>query len=534
MGNQVSELYSLIASSSCPIEYLPVEVLIHIFERVESINDLLRYRLVERKWNFIILNYVRIKNLTIDSTEPIPSKRTFFFFSFDSKETNRHLTISDIEFFQSSLIMQTVLSNLRRLSINCFSEHTPHCLLICSLSELIHLEQLEIGRLHSTPTTLNLPNLKTLLIEKLLILPANTYEDHPLEGPFRLVLNTPSLCAYKTSSDLAYCDFMFPESVRQLSLKFHTTQAYQFKRLEIYYLKIGEPSDVLEKLPCLTALHIRTPLAKGTVEDLLDAKERLERPNFRFFYCGVPIDTTRQLTKFITDKAGIVWPSLLDLNEPANFRLVLVNYSQLPEFMPFLTCVNYNRLVAFMTALDDLDDEIACFNPSFFRQFLNIREIHADKNVKEIARLLDFLKRCPNLRGLHLLNQDDFPQVEYNRMPENHPLLKAVSFTERTKADFDFLLRFFDLHSIVTSRGPNFQLVLQAFKKFRSLQSFCFKLESGEDIAICSSPLEHFITFAGKPKSSPRRLKFRDRLHLIRVLERCSKDFDHMDFFFEH
>ena len=427
-------------------------------------------------------------------------KTDFCFFDGESKKTDLLLIINDFRRLKVCFFETTLKNTIRRLTINSIFDRQDRSLdTVClrNIYCLTNLTHLEIRRLHanSNQSTFYHQTLQTLQIDKFvnnpeLRAPPNSTKSDRNSECYKLQINAPNLTAFKTSVSLDCYEFGFPNSVRQLSLKYHENRAFQFTNLTTYFFKgrmlrtnshrPNAPNDIESaisipiRLNNLTILHVRNQINRNVAESFV------RRSKLSFYYYGILIETIPQLNNLVTIGLTNRFDApLINLRYPDNFQLVLTNYSRLAMFLPFTNAVHYNQLVQAVLPVDD----------DFFRRFLNIRNLSVVGMLDEEARLrlIKFISQCSNLNKLMILNSG-LDQEAYQQLPVIFPNLKSLAFKEQSGRDLEFVLDFKDLRFFTTPQEVAPQFLSRVFTRFR-FHTFNFTTGEGDvvnDFAVFS------------------------------------------------
>lgn len=421
-----------------------------------------------------------------------PEARLVFFDHLS--EAPYHLLVTSSNRFLKSKVMESILKNLKQLSIGRLD-----LVLVERLNHLTSLRQLEVDNfMLDKQHTLRLPNLEILSVE---------WMAHQLK------LETSKLSSFRSGVTLDQFEFVYPESVTCLALNEYQPETRQFVNLRICYFGLTSkneyctihkiPADLLNFLPQLDQIHLRDICKKSLIPSLLSSKNKLKRSNLKLYYCGLPIDTTREMGQYLEPEDDY----LLHFNSDKKFDLVLDGYSELASILPFNTLVNFSDLVR------RFDGQI---ENGLFRRFVNIQEVVVGEPIGDQKLFIWFPKQCKCLLDLELkragLNQITF----YNRLPIHFPYLEQLKIEEEHELDLNFVPKLKWLRVFRATQAVSFSLISQTIRQCIRLYLFGLKLNNKPVDVFC---LEHYEI---RIKNADKEAIFKSKKKLLHFLKKCN------------
>lgn len=427
---------------------LPPEMLTHVLICLD-VNDLLRCQLVNRRWKATIESNIRINRLAVRESEAEDEEWSVHLVFTSQLMESTHQFITRSRNFTQRKIMLTILKNLRKLSIDRLDSGLALC-----LEGLTNLEHLEIwdfflDRIHKFKST----NLKALTVRV-------------VTGPQRaLWLDTPNLstveigCQMRASS----LQFIYPESVTRLAAYYYDEEFLQFKNLTVCFIFncVEMPSDLLEMHPALRLLHCGRS-SWSAASALLSSKSQLRRSDFKFYNCGLPIDTIEELGGYVDGEDDEL---LFDFTRSEHFHLILSSYSRRESLMP------YNRLVNYTLLVRHFNGQI---ERGIFGWFTNIRKLVVSKPIGGRAQFVWFIRNCKWLHEL-IVKKCKLGQSICDRLPDYQPHLRELEFYKEPRLDFGFLLGFRKLRLFKTTQQVSLSFAARAIRQLDKLRIFDFK-----------------------------------------------------------
>ena len=301
-----------------------------------------------------------------------------------------------------------------------------------------------------------------------------------------------------------------------LSVNAYGQAIQQFENLRICYIGTTSkvrcfytdpkiPSDLSKFPPKVREIHLRDLCNKSLISGLLSSKSKLGRSDLKLFYCGLPVDTSKEMAQYLD--RGESEHYLLNLNRDENFSLVLDGYPKLAPFLPFLTLVNYSDLIRFF------DCKI---ESGFFSRFVNIQKVVAGGPIDDKEQFVSFLKRCEHLFDLELKNAGLDQSTFYNQLPIHAPYLQELVIDEAQELDWKFALKLKYLEVFKTSQTASFSLIFKITHQCVRLRWFRLKFNGKLLDIFCSENLEVEIQSSGKA------VQFKSKRKLVRFLKKCS------------
>ena len=415
------------------IDQLPPEILSLILSSLD-ISDLLRCRLVNRRWKATIEFNVRIKGLTVREHEF--SDPQYFEFS-DQLMKRNHQFITVSKNFAQDQFMQTILKNLRKFAIDILNLAIVH-----SLDGLTSLEHLEVYELALEALfTIKSTNLKTLAVNSINF----NGEGYLFKGnslPKQLRLDTPNLSTVEFGWD--YCfealEFVYPRSVTTFSAYLYQEDFRQFENLRVCYIHdfgcIDDmfPTDFLKLFPALHLFHCKWT-SKDFVSNLLSSKDRLKRTDFKFYLRGLQIKKIEKLEKVCPNDR---------FARNKHFKLLLAKYHQLPSAVPYNRSMNYTVLNRHFNGRIDR---------GFFDRFKNILRLLVTKPIGDQEQFAWFVRNCGQLQEL-TIEKAGADQSLYDQLPDYCPRISKLQLNEKQELNLRFALRLKNLHDFKLQDVP--------------------------------------------------------------------------------
>ena len=479
-------------------------MLSHLFSFLD-LGSILKCRELSRKFKTAVEQHVRPKGLSCREKDG--------FFEYLSYPFDHKSIRGDTLFFTenasvvllTSEILRKLLQNLRQLNLNFpvfrdteKNRSVPDVLI--GLNELKRLERLRIDLLQiAREEELNLPNLKYLAVLRI--------ADHKL----RIV--APSLIGFETELELGMFEFDDYQLISDLKMKAYHADISKFKNLRRLYL--GRlymitnhrthqlPEDVLRALPHLNELHWAHEWA-NLVPRILAAKHNLNRSEFRPLYHGLLVSETSWKTLIRQgDSAKLFHPE-------ERFDLILRNYNELPERLPYNDFVDYSQVVAQFPA--QIPDD-------FIRKFSNLRRLIVCTEIDR-EHFTEFLKQCRCLAELRF-TRSGLPQDFFDQLYLHQPLLIKLAVLKRTQLDYTFLSSLHNLNEFETNRQPTYQQVADVFNK-RNFWSFICSVDNRTtQLFSCDfyGHSRHFFKVMNSSKNFKSRTEFLEDLkHTLREI----------------
>lgn len=300
---------------------------------------------------------------------------------------------------------------------------------------------------------LELPNLKALFI-------AN-FKSKPHA---KLFVNSPhlhhlSLLKYEGNEIIdSKIKLSDPLSLKYLKIRFYEHNVTKFENLEcfeLYYskeavrLELGDPI----KFKKLKKFKIASVVFSPTINQLRELFVK-KKPNLEIVLEGVSI---KELSKF-DEHSGLRGRIAFQLN----------NYADLEDNLNFVTTMNYNDLLLKLPDHEPAD---------LFQKFNNVQTLEITSEIKDEDRLINFIKKCPNLYNLKI-RKSSLSQKFYNRLPENSSLsYLEIIYKSSFDLNFEFIMKMPWLINFYTNQDIrlNKRLNLNNFKLLKRFEFHIIK-----------------------------------------------------------
>ena len=439
---------------------LPVKLITLILKQLD-IEQIRNCRLLSTKFNWIIENNIKVTNLVICEEFGKWINTNYF---FTNRLVNSGYTISKpSELSFKTQFMQTILSRVKRLFVNCYLIEESTGLDIGSfLNQFQQLNQLELDDYNESLNGvfhLTLANLKVLCFNTV-INPYNHYK-----SASKIEINCPQLIAFRLKGPLSLFQFLFPETVQDLSLAKFQNISQQFINLERLYINDGDSvdSNVLKLFYNLKELHCEE-MRKTTITNLLHCKN-VVRSSVKLYLYGIQVSNVSELEfYFPKDRKRNINNSDYLRNDA-----IIEHYEtdKLAFHLPWFTHLHYLKLVDIYPTIPD----------DFLTRCMNIRKltIWRTKRTIDQKQLMNFLKHCPVLISLHFETTlferwflDDLPIfckyiVNLTLLDEHNKLV-----------DESFLLKFKYLDDFFICQNLSIETITSALENMESLEKFHF------------------------------------------------------------
>ena len=389
------------------MEDLPDEVLLMILSEYLPVSDLVKCRLLSKRFNFLVDNFVKLKRLEFDYYGRFFNTTQTCQLSYvtdkqkAAEPTNvNQLVICNFPVFylprHSSF--QLLCSNLKSLTLTVNFKLT--ILNMAELNGLVKLEQLFIYKLFILDTyprpALDLPNLKLLSIQSVRFLQyreAGRIQKLVVRSKIKQLF-------YQADFEGSSLELKHPDHVSLLKIANLKENLSSFKNLRVLHCKsISEPNaNILELLPNLEEISLQAYCpeeehTRRTVSQLMSQRAALNRHQLKIYYFGVLLNKPYEDYDF--EKFEPKFDNLVAMH--------LHHYGQLAEHLPYVYRVNYDAELADRLADSVVGKKLPLNSHGFpvdFFERTNIQEIRISE-IPNSDRLASFLKQCKRVRELH-------------------------------------------------------------------------------------------------------------------------------------
>lgn len=330
------------------------------------------------------------------------------------------------------------------------------------LNRFVRLEHLDLKLtcMRTQDEHLSLPELRLFSLE--------SYK------PIHLTCNLPNLQMFRITQSIEHIDFLHDcDGLKYLEMNSYHDKVQHFKGLEVFKLICSHQIDmnILKMLPDLKELHFNgsfDPLSVNCFNSFYDQiakltvyihkqRSKLER-NVKLFIFGVEFDGEREFRDYDFKQLPIY--------------LLLGNFDQLADRLPFVTSFNYNELLA---TLQELFGS-ATVPENFFKKMNNIQKVRNTGPIAKQDALLDFLICCPNLNEL-VLHNCGLNAIFYQQLFVCCPTLNRLALREEADCpiDYQFIFNLKLLRQFATDQNVSMQSILAGLEKLEFLQSVSFR-----------------------------------------------------------
>lgn len=386
------------------------EVICLIFDKLDTLNELLNCRLVSTRCNEAVES-MRIESLAIEpklyNRKSFANRRYWFTDQLVSSTSRlfakKPTYLHNID-FMGSAIMSVMLSSIRQLSIKHLviktkAEKTRIQNVINQFGQLVHLQV----------NTLEIVQKKYLFLANIRILEIG--ERHSGSA---LNLDAPNLRRLRWPGQSENIHLEYPEKLTHLSMQF----AKADDLLKYPNLECLEMNDIIgrrEKLFCLQSfaklreLYLEMPLKKSATE-LVKKKQLLQ--NLALYLFSVRIANQQDVERLYGDRSYIG-----AINSVVKLNFIPDNYAKIPKHrtVRLKTHIDYNEMIR------HFGDPLPADLPSIF---INIQLISVRGAVNQ-TNFVEFLRKCKALRSLFIY-EGRFDQSFYANLLVHSPFLTEL------------------------------------------------------------------------------------------------------------
>ena len=441
---------------------LPIEIHIYILELLDT-NDLLNFRLINKYFNSVIQNHVRIKNLVIpknrsDLTEQI--------------STNSHVEIMNqsysINGINSNLFknefMMIILSKLKRIVVGCFSDFSFNW--IGFLNQFNQFNQLKelylIGLELKKNSILRLSNLKLISTDNCII-----------SSNFKLKLNCPNLESFYNECyyDFPNFELIYPLSIKIIQTNSFTKELNQFeniKKLMLFdlNLELFNHLDITSSFQNLKSIHFHN-LDKDELNKL---RNLINKKTIDLYLFGIKIENGIDYD-FLFNQNGQLLVFCFEDNEHYKYQFLKDNYYKITEKIIWDFDLEYDKLIKYFNSIpDDLINKLDC-------KFICALYLDGDLNQLDFNKFIKYLKKSNNsILNFHIGNCS-FNQEFYDNLYLYTYYLKSLKIwsLEEPIENFEFLFKLQYLKFIIIGQEASLEFIIKLFKNLKYLTHFDFE-----------------------------------------------------------
>ena len=422
-----------------------------------SLEDRIRSRQVSRGWKKII-DSIKMKSLCF-SGQPIGC----------IYQNHRLVSGAFAQNFVSSprfepffdMFGSTIFSNLKRLRLLDLPDVESRTAFAQTLRSFRQLEELSIIRSccqlgnegwpeMEIDFELNLPMLNKIQLDDYL-------------GVRKLTLNAPKLKDVEVylAREL---EIVHSESVERLStIKIrYVRRVDQLKNLRYFYCRdLPEiDSTFLCHLEKLKEIHVES---KWMVRELFEQRQRYGRADLKIYLRGLLLSGPDDPW---IEKSDYYRNSLF----PQTIRFFAENLPRLTDEIPGYIAIP-------VSAIEHLAKETQA---SLLKRFTDLFALDVDRPVKNIGRLLNFLRRNSNITFRVLYFYHEQPHDLFNPLPEHFDSEFEELVFYKTVPDFSFLPRLKSLNTLVLNSSLHIDLVRKILEELPFLELFKFYVSETE------------------------------------------------------
>lgn len=466
------------------MERLPDLPLLKIinFLKDENFQEIFKLRLINKHWSYCI-NKMNLKELILIDEENEFDNAEFP--TYEPIGLNNLVLCRNVQnFFQDNGSTIKIFKNLEYLKVNC----------------LIDLEQLN-----------NFQKLKNLQIETNLNLTRDIYLNLPLleilkfnrcdlrektesDELSKLVIDSKNL-KFLDCKIISHVKLKNPETLIHLEMNKFSQDVIAFKNLEILkYNQLFTKDTKISKLKLpsklkeiyfffIETIYRDTTQWKRMFKDILKQRKKALKDNRNLIFYFHNIEMTE---RYSFDELGFNYRD--DFEYVFEYPFIYSNYEILSKNMPTLDYIDYwqfERDMNDLLIMPEMDNLSALLN--------NIKLVNAGEIVN-FEFFAEFLSRCRVLKELMIckstidltgemlrfdllldLTDTEFSQEFFDNLVNYH--LKKITLTvnEKSKFNFNFLLKFKLLQVFETNLEVQLDLILELLKNLKFLKELKFQ-----------------------------------------------------------
>ena len=445
------------------MDNLPNELLVKIIYLL-PIKEIIKNKIVNKKWHSIIESIVKVKSLMLCNY--LPDRGNLFRYDrimacCAPVDCENVIRVGNQELsFTVTRLNQPIFINLRSLFLVGIHPKANGFLIINFLNNFKQLEHLRLAGLRvqckGECCNLELPNLKILNIIH-------------LDIKKRIVFNTPSLRKVifglnKWQNNKI--SFKYVRRIKTLEMVNYNKYAEVFANLEYFYCSCLEYVD-LSNWPYLKEIQFSGD--EEVWKDLKKQKDELRRDYLKIYYLGFEFD------KMPNDKMqSILW----DITNARSFMTVQsysINYNILANVLPYVTRLCYLELECHSDHLPGISD--------LMRKFVNLHRLTVLGKIYNLDQFIVVLENCPSLASLELISSSLNQQFFDNLLLKLCPNLDALKIERERDLNFTFLNKFKKIHRFSTDQKLCLEWFYEIIKS-RDWREFTFN-HNGTKIEVC-------------------------------------------------
>lgn len=440
------------------MEKLPPELLVQIIYQLQ-VKDILRAKLVCKKWNSIISSFIKLKNLVVCDYPPIKEK---YFATSEPVNCSQLIQINnkDLDVLVRNLD-GSMFMNLRVLYVtNIYDKFLEidfvNNFKLLQRLELSHLKLKTKGR----DCTLLLPCLTILNIDNITIKGSAIIDARTLE---KLRLNSDEM-------HMKRIQFAHNESIRLLETnKLNSCSKLSlFSNLEHLYCHQDVKGVDLTKWPKLKEIQFYED--EEIYRKLKKQKADLQRTDLKLHFYGfeLPELPSNKIQTYLYNH--FIKAETVDLYGP--------NFCNLASVLPFIQFISYSELEDHLGKLPGSIDDL-------IRRFVNLRGLVVGKKVNHLDQFVGVLQCCRNLNQLELRSASLEQAFFDDALVKLCPNLISLCIRDQIGLSFEFLSKLNQLQEFSVNQTLALPFVCQMLQE-RDFEQFTFKLDQ-IDISICCS-----------------------------------------------